>query len=87
MALTFELRRRETTVVSMLCDPHVRGVNRDLGKDDHGHRFIGHGGGSVGGRTVFRVYPEKRLVIALISNLSGQNFKSIPDQLVKLFWE
>ena len=63
------------------------GIGWRIGKDDHGRPFIGHNGGSVGGKTVFRIYPEKKLVVAMISNLSNHNFKDIPDQQVDFFWE
>ncbi|MFN2571595.1 MAG: serine hydrolase domain-containing protein [Gemmatimonadales bacterium] len=38
--------------------------------DSLGHRTVYHGGGSVGGTTVFGVDRDSRVVIALVSNLS-----------------
>jgi CubicO group peptidase (beta-lactamase class C family) len=36
-----------------------------------GRRRVGHGGGSVGGTTVLRVYRDQGLVIAMVTNLSN----------------
>ena len=63
------------------------GIGWRIEEDDSGRSYIGHNGGSVGGATVFRIYPEKNLVIAMISNLSGHKYKNIPDQIVAQFWE
>ena len=60
------------------------GIGWRVGKDEHGRRIIGHGGGSVGGTTTLTVYPEQGLAIAMITNLSnGPDFQS--DDIVELF--
>ena len=51
-----------------------------------GRRFFGHGGGSVGGTTLLRIFPDDGLVIAVISNLSDAG--SLPvRELAELFVE
>jgi CubicO group peptidase (beta-lactamase class C family) len=47
------------------------GIGWRVGTDERGRRRVGHGGGSVGGRTLFWVYPDHGLVIAMVTNLSG----------------
>jgi len=46
------------------------GLGWRAGTDDEGRRIVGHGGGSVGGTTSLRLYPDERLVIAIVTNLS-----------------
>lgn len=45
----------------------------------------GHGGGSVGGITSFKIYPEHRMVIVILSNSSNTRYGSIPGILARLF--
>ncbi|MDX1577831.1 MAG: serine hydrolase domain-containing protein [Gemmatimonadota bacterium] len=40
-------------------------------RDDLGRRLVGHGGGSVGGSTMLILYPEERVAVATIVNMSG----------------
>ncbi len=45
------------------------GIGWFTGVDDAGRRWFGHTGGSVGGRAVLVVYPEQRVVVAVLANL------------------
>jgi serine beta-lactamase-like protein LACTB, mitochondrial len=45
----------------------------------------GHGGGSIGGITLFDVYPEKGLVMAVLSNSSDVEYGNAMARIVKLF--
>ncbi|HET7267330.1 MAG TPA: serine hydrolase domain-containing protein [Oleiagrimonas sp.] len=47
-----------------------RGLDWVLDTDAHGRRTVGHTGGSVGGTTVFVIYPDQRMVVAVTANLS-----------------
>lgn len=47
-----------------------RGLDWVLDTDAHGRRTVGHTGGSVGGTTVFVMYPDQRMVVAVTTNLS-----------------
>ncbi len=53
--------------------------------DENGQRWIGHGGGSVGGTTQFWIVPEHGLVIAMISNLSDFKFGKVASALGSVF--
>jgi serine beta-lactamase-like protein LACTB len=46
------------------------GIGWFVAKDSLGHRYVYHGGGSVGGTTAFGVDRDSRVVFALVANLS-----------------
>ena len=46
------------------------GIGWYVSEDAAGRRMVGHGGGSVGGTTLFWLWPEQELVVALTANLS-----------------
>ena len=50
-----------------------------------GIKGYGHTGGSVGGITAFRIYPQQQLILVLLSNSSNTSYGAIPDRIVKLF--
>jgi CubicO group peptidase (beta-lactamase class C family) len=50
-----------------------------------GERVLGHGGGSVGGTTVLMMIPDKRVVLAVISNLSSARLREPSEKNLKLF--
>ncbi|MEA1897758.1 MAG: serine hydrolase domain-containing protein [Bacteroidota bacterium] len=47
----------------------------------------GHSGGSVGGITQFKIYPDEKLIIVLLSNSSNTNYGNVVDRIVKMFLE
>jgi len=47
------------------------GIGWFIATDTLGHRYVYHGGGSVGGTTAFGVDRDSRVVIALVTNLSS----------------
>jgi serine beta-lactamase-like protein LACTB len=46
------------------------GIGWFVAKDSLGHRYVFHGGGSVGGTTAFGVDRDSRVVFALVTNLT-----------------
>jgi CubicO group peptidase (beta-lactamase class C family) len=46
------------------------GIGWYVSEDATGRRMVGHGGGSVGGTTLYWLWPEQELIVALTSNLS-----------------
>ena len=50
------------------------GIGWRIETDDQGRPRVGHGGGSVGGSTAFVIYPEQRIVVVLITNMSGVRY-------------
>ena len=63
------------------------GIGWRSGVDDSGRSWVGHNGGSVGGSTIFKIYPEEEVVIALISNLSNQKWNNLEENVASLFLE
>lgn len=45
-----------------------------IGTDEKGRRILHHGGDSLGGRAFILMYPEQRVVVAMLSNLSFARF-------------
>lgn len=56
-----------------------------VGTDDDGHRWFGHGGGSVGGTSYLLIYPDERLVIAMAANMSGGRYEGLPQRIAAEF--
>ena len=50
------------------------GIGWQIRKGVDGRRYYGHSGGSVGGTTQFVVFPEQKLVLAVVANLSGVSY-------------
>jgi CubicO group peptidase (beta-lactamase class C family) len=53
--------------------------------DNAGRRVIRHSGGSIGGTTNFRIFPDDGLVIAVITNTSGADIGPLTDDLIEVF--
>lgn len=62
------------------------GVGWFCDKDNDPYR-ISHGGGSVGGITDFVVYPDDKIVIAILSNSSNTTMGDVSRRIAKLFRE
>lgn len=66
-------------------EPTGYGIGWFVSTDSLGHRWVFHGGGSVGGTTAFGVDRDSRVVVAILSNLSdapldpGQGIRAIFD--------
>ncbi len=61
------------------------GIGFRSGKDDGGKAWFGHSGGSVGGITQFVVYPEEKIIVAIVTNSSNVNYGKLPYKLANLF--
>ncbi|NND73093.1 MAG: beta-lactamase family protein [Rhodothermales bacterium] len=53
------------------------------GTDNNGRFWVGHNGGSVGGTTRFRIYPQQEIIVAAVTNLSTASFGSLVEDLVE----
>ena len=62
-----------------------RGLNWTLGVDAVGRRYIGHGGGAVGGTTDLLVYLESGVVVAVQSNLTDAEYGDLVEEVAELF--
>ena len=61
------------------------GVGWSIQADESGRRIVRHSGGSIGGVTELRIYPDQRLVIAVITNTTPADLKPLVDGIVDLF--
>jgi serine beta-lactamase-like protein LACTB, mitochondrial len=50
------------------------GLGWRIGKDAQGRRIWHHGGDSIGGRAFLLIYPEQKIVVAILTNLSSARF-------------
>ena len=48
-------------------------------------KTFGHGGGSIGGITAFRIYPEEKVIIVMLSNSSNTKYGNVVDRIAKMF--
>ncbi|MEW6207335.1 MAG: serine hydrolase domain-containing protein [Acidobacteriota bacterium] len=50
------------------------GIGWRIGRDSQGRRIYHHGGDSIGGRAFLIAYPDSRIVVALLANLTRARF-------------
>lgn len=53
--------------------------------DAMGHHTVSHSGGSVGGTTLLLIHPESQVVLAIVANLSGAQFRDLPGRVAEMF--
>lgn len=63
------------------------GIGWRIVLDNDGRKWIGHGGGSIGGTTQLWLFPEHGLVLAMASNLTELDYADILPRLRTLFTE
>lgn len=63
------------------------GMNWFIDKDAAGDPIYWHSGSSVGGNSMLILYPRRKLVIAVQTNLTDSNLKDLPRRLAALFME
>lgn len=63
------------------------GIGWEIGKGVDGRQYYGHSGGSVGGSTEFVVFPEQRLILAVISNMSGVSYENTHLRIADFFMD
>ena len=54
--------------------------------DDHGHTWIGHSGGSVGGITQMIAYPQQKVVVAMLTNSDKVQYGEVHHRIAHLFF-
>lgn len=65
--------------------PTGYGIGWRIVVDDEGTRWIGHGGGAIGGTAQLWLSPDSRMVIAMASNLTELDYGDVLPRLRKLF--
>jgi CubicO group peptidase (beta-lactamase class C family) len=61
------------------------GIGFRVNEDKKGRRWFGHSGGSVGGTTMWMVFPEEELVITTITNIGRANWKDLAFRISNQF--
>ena len=61
------------------------GIGWSSGTDGAGRAWIGHSGGSVGGTTLFKVFPDQGVVVCVIANLSSASLGTIDRDIAANF--
>lgn len=54
--------------------------------DEHGHRWIGHSGGSVGGITQMVAYPEQSVIVVILTNSDDVRYEEVHQRIAHLFF-
>lgn len=63
------------------------GMGFASGKDAKGFNYFGHSGGSVGGSSNMVIYPEQKIVVVIIVNMSSAQFGDLAGQIARAFME
>jgi len=74
-----------TSQFSAAGEPTSYGIGWGIGTDEQDRRLIEHGGGSIGGTTDLRIYPDQGLVIAVITNTSQADLGEITERIADVF--
>lgn len=61
------------------------GIGWWIGRDAAGRRVVSHTGSSVGGRAILVIYPDDGVVVAILANRSGVQFRGLPQEVAELF--
>lgn len=61
------------------------GIGFAVGKDSKQNSWFGHSGGSVGGTTDMVIYPEQKIVVVVLTNLSDARLGAISRQVAQMF--
>lgn len=91
--LTTAFLKKETiklfTTPQILADGSLTGYGMGFAnrKDALGKSYFGHSGGSVGGTSNLVIYPEEKIVVAILTNLSGARLREIASKVAHLYMD
>ena len=63
------------------------GMGFGVRTDHYSRSFFGHSGGSVGGTSDMVIYPEEKIVVAVLTNLSDANVSRIAKEVAHIMME
>ncbi len=63
------------------------GIGWQIGTDDENRRYFGHSGGSVGGTTQFVVFPDQKVIVAVIANMGGVSYYDAHLRIADFFMD
>jgi CubicO group peptidase (beta-lactamase class C family) len=61
------------------------GLGWSTNRDKHDRLWVGHSGGSVGGSTMFLVYPQEKLIVVTLINRSGARAPELAFTIAEQF--
>jgi serine beta-lactamase-like protein LACTB len=61
------------------------GIGFFSGKDHYQRQHFGHSGGSVGGTTDMVIYPDQKIVVVILTNMSAVDLGGISREIANLF--
>ncbi len=61
------------------------GIGFATGQDSKKHNYFGHSGGSVGGTSDMVIYPEDKIVVVILTNLSNAQLGSMAKDIAHLY--
>jgi len=63
------------------------GMGWGSGTDNHNRKYFGHSGGAVGGTCHMAVYPKEKMVVTLLTNVSGAQLGNITADIAEIIWQ
>lgn len=63
------------------------GIGWQNGTDEEDRQWYGHSGGSVGGSTQLVVFPEEEIIVAVVANMGGVNYRDAHLKIAEFFME
>ncbi len=81
------LEALQTTQILANGDSTNYGMGWRSGVDNEGNFLVGHSGGSVGGITQFVTFPEKRVIVAMVSNCSPLRYNGAQIRIAQQFMD
>ncbi len=61
------------------------GIGFRSGEDKKGRKWYGHSGGSVGGTTMWMIFPDQEMIVAMITNMSSAAWNDLPFRVANQF--
>lgn len=63
------------------------GIGWRSGYDERNKYYLGHSGGSIGGITQFWMYPNEKVIVAMVTNINPVSYKDTDTKIAWLFME
>jgi len=60
------------------------GIGKGCGKDQKGRPWFGHSGGSIGGTSMLRIFPEQDLAVVTLINLTGADMDGVASKIAEI---
>jgi CubicO group peptidase (beta-lactamase class C family) len=78
------LEEYTTTQYTLEGAPTGNGIGFFNGRENDGDKWYGHSGGSVGGTSMLVIYPERKLVVVTLVNLSSARMDDLARKIADI---